>query len=320
MYIIAGFLIFLSCVLVIETGFYAVATVRNPDRRRIRRRLKALPNGAYEASPDILRKRTLSEVPWLNRILLRIPSLQSLDRLLQQADIKYPLGFVILLTLLLPATGYFITSLVTRSQVVVWTVVILLGACPLFYVYWKKMRRMQKLQRQLPDALDLIARALRAGHAFSSGLKLAAEEFDDPLGPEFENVVYEINFGVSVADALKNLAGRVECPDIKYFVISVIIQRETGGNLAEIMESIAHIIRERFRFQGRVEILAAEGKFSALVLILVPILVFVGIYLTSPQYLKALLEDPSGKYVAGISIVMMILGVLFMRKMVEIKV
>ena len=126
------------------------------------------------------------------------------------------------------------------------------ASLPLFYVQDpKKKREWPDLKNSSPKDWDLIARALRAGHAFTSGMKLAADEFGDPLGPEFEETLDEINFGVSVPDALKNLARRVDCPDLKFFVVSVILQRETGGNLAEIIENLAHLIRERFKFRGK---------------------------------------------------------------------
>jgi len=179
---------------------------------------------------------------------------------------------------------------------------------------------MKKFQRQLPDALELIARALRAGHAFSSGMKLAADEFDDPLGPEFAETLDEVNFGISVSDALKNLSGRVDCSDLKYFVVSVILQRETGGNLAEIIDSIAHLIRERFKLQGRIRVLAAEGKFSATILLILPFLVAVALRFINPAYITTLVTDPIGKVLASIGAFLMIIGILVMRRMIDIKV
>ena len=179
---------------------------------------------------------------------------------------------------------------------------------------------MEKFQAQLPEGLDLIARALRAGHAFTSGMKLAADEFDDPLGPEFTDTLDEINFGVSVSDALKNLASRADCPDLRYFVVSVILQRETGGNLAEIMESIAHIIRERFKFRGKVRTLSAEGKLSAIVLIAIPFFIVAVLRFTSPQYISALFSEPAGRVMGAVALVLMVMGIFVMKRMVSIKV
>ena len=147
---------------------------------------------------------------------------------------------------------------------------------------------MQRFEEQLPDALELIARSLKAGHAFSSGMKMVTDEFDDPVGTEFAKTLNEINFGVDVTEALKNLAKRVDCPDLNFFVISVILQKETGGNLAEILENIGHLIRERFKFYGRVRTLTAEGRLSAVVLIGLPFVIAFVIFLLNPEYIKIL--------------------------------
>ncbi|NIS71308.1 MAG: pilus assembly protein [Proteobacteria bacterium] len=320
MYIILGVLIFLACVFVIEMCHYAYTTIRNPDRSRIRKRLRALASDKYGNEASILRNRALSEVPFLNRVLLKIPMIRRLDRIVQLADVRFPLGFFALLTIVLALIGLLGGSLVTGNHVLSVIMAALFGGIPVFYLRLRKKRRMQKFQRQLPDALELIARALRAGHAFSSGMKLAADEFDDPVGTEFGRTLDEINFGVSVSDALKNLANRVDCPDLKYFVVSVIVQRETGGNLAEIIESIAHLIRERFKLHGRIRVLAAEGKLSAMILLALPFLVILALRFTNPEYIATLVTDPIGKTMAGAGAFLMIIGVLVMRRMIHIKV
>jgi tight adherence protein B len=197
-----------------------------------------------------------------------------------------------------------------------------LGAAslPLLYVRSKKNQRMGKFEKQLPEALGLIARALRAGHAFTSGMKLACEEFSDPLGPEFEETLDEINFGQSVPDALKNLGRRVDCPDLNFFVVSVILQRETGGNLAEIIEGLAHLMRERFKFRGKVRVLSAEGRLSAIILCILPILLAAFLFVFHPKVVAPLLEDPIGKALMWITGVLMVLGFLMVRRIVKVEV
>ncbi len=318
---VIGLMVFLMCVMVIETGHYAFTTIRNPDRRKVQRRLRTISaNDFGYKSTDILRKTTLSDIPWLNRILLSIPGALRLHRLLQQANVKYPLGFFIMLTMLLAVSGYYGVLLATRNQVYSAIAAFVLGCIPIFYIHSRKKQRMQKFQEQLPEALDLIARALKAGHAFPSGMRLAADEFDDPLGTEFENTLDEINFGVAVADALKSLASRVDCPDLRYFVVSVILQRETGGNLAEIIENIARLLRERFKFQGHVKTLAAEGKLSAIILTLFPFVLVLALHFINPIYIGTLVKDPIGKIMAAIAAFLMLLGIIFMKRMIKIKV
>ncbi len=321
MKILIGIIIFAVSIFVIEMLFYAYKTIRDPDRKKIRKRLKTF---SYKESknelPDILQKKVLSDVPLLNKILLRIPGRQYFNRLLQQANVDYPLGFFILLTIFLAITSCCVSSLITRNKVFVVIITLLLAGTPFFYLCLKKKKRMAKFQRQLPEGLELIARSLKAGHAFPSSMKMAADEFDDPLGPEFEETINEINFGVNVPDALKNLAERVNCADLKFFVISVILQRETGGNLAEIIESLAYIIRERFKLYGKIRTLAAEGKLSAIILGSLPFVVMIALHFTSPAYIRVLFTDPAGKIILGISAFMMALGMFVMKKMVDIEV
>jgi len=313
--------LFLTSVFVIELVVYAYRTLRDPHRKIIRKRLKRLSSCEYESdSLDITRKRVLSKVPLFNAMLLHTPGVQALDRLLRQANVQQPLGVFVLLTAVLALGGYLASASLTINTLVPFGVAACLAAIPFLYVGWKKKKRMEKFQTQLPEGLDLIARALRAGHAFTSGMKLAADEFDDPLGPEFTDTLDEINFGVSVSDALKNLASRADCPDLRYFVVSVILQRETGGNLAEIMESIAHIIRERFKFRGKVRTLSAEGKLSAIVLVAIPFFIVAVLRFTSPQYISALFSEPAGRIMGAVALVLMVMGIFVMKRMVSIKV
>ena len=149
---------------------------------------------------------------------------------------------------------------------------------------------------------------------------MVADEMDDPIGDEFDKTLNEINFGVGAPEALKTLASRVDCLDLKFFVIAVVIQRETGGNLAEILENIARIIRERFKLHGRIRILAAEGKLSAAILTGLPFVTAFVLLLANPDYIKILIRDPLGRALAGLVLSLMILGIFSMRKMIAIKV
>jgi tight adherence protein B len=237
-----------------------------------------------------------------------------------QANVKYPMGFYVLLALFLAAIGYIGGKFFLRDLYQSLLLMVTCGFLPFAYLKYLKRKRVEKFQRQLPDGMDLIARALKAGHAFTGGMNLAANEFDDPLGPEFAETLDEINYGVSVGDALKNLAARVDCGEIRYFVVGVILQRETGGNLAELMETLATLIRERFKFDGKVKTLAAEGKLSAIILILLPIGIFGYLWLTNPNFLAPLFTEPAGKFMILGAIVMMIMGAFVMKKMVDIKV
>ena len=321
MEILVGIGIFLSIVLLIEGFYFVIRTARNPERKEVKTRLRKISSVAFEDVPvDIERKKVLSKIPWFNRLLLSLRWTDRLNLLLRQADVKHPLGVFVLLSIFLAFVGLLGGSRLTSNYLIIIPLAVILGLIPLFYLLQKKKRRMGKFQRQFPDALDLIARALKAGHAFSSGLKMVADEMSDPIGTEFDNTFHEINFGVDFTEALKNLSNRVDCPDLKFFIISIILQRETGGNLVEILENIAYLIRERFKLQGRIRVLAAQGKLSATILVALPFAVALGFYLLNPKYIGVLTSDPTGRIIVLLALLLMLMGILVMRKMIDIKV
>jgi tight adherence protein B len=242
------------------------------------------------------------------------------DNLISQANAKHPIGFFILLALLLAFVGFITGTLFIKNQLAAFGLFIIGGSIPFLYLTQLKRKRIAKFKRQLPEALDLMARALKAGHAFTNGMKLAADEFDDPLGPEFAEALDEINFGISVPDALRNMTKRIDCSEIRYFVVGVILQRETGGNLAELMGILSYLIREKFKFQGKVRTLSAEGKLSAVILIALPFFIAGWLQFSNPKYLATLFIDPIGKVMMIGAALLMIIGIFVMKKMVSIEV
>jgi len=318
---IIGIGIFITVLLLIEAISLGARSLRDSESRTIKKRLRTLSAAGSDGGEiDIVRKRMLSEVPWLNRFLLNITRIHKLDRLLEQANTRMPLGFFLLLSVLLAALTAVVGSVMRMNQVAFVTLALFLGIMPFLYLMLLKQKRMEKFQEQLPDALDLIARALKAGHAFSGGLKMVADEFGDPIGTEFRKTIDEINFGVGTDQAMNNLAHRVDCPDLQFFVVSVIIQRETGGNLAEILEKIASLVRERFKLYGKIRSLAAEGKLSAIILVALPPVMALYFFLIQPEYIGLLFKDPIGiAMVVGASIAMLF-GSYVMKKMIEIRV
>jgi len=320
---IPALLIFVITVLLIEMFLYSYRLMRHPDRAVIRKRLRTIPSdttveGALDS--DIVRKRVLSDVPALNQLLLRVTAITRLDRLAQQANTRYPVGVFILLAIVLASVGFLAFSYVTENRWLCVIISALLGAAPFLWLLNKKQKRMQKFQAQLPEALDMISRSMKAGHAFTTGMRLAADEFDDPLGTELSYTLDEINFGVSVPDALKSLVRRLDCQDLNFFAVSVILQRETGGNLAEIIEKIAHLIRERFKLLQKIKTLSAEGRLSAIILACIPFVVAGILYFKNPEYIMVLYTDPTGRIMATVVLFMMILGIYVMKRIVNIKV
>jgi tight adherence protein B len=215
----------------------------------------------------------------------------------------------------------FITALSMRLPLpVALLFTVMCGALPAGYLYRLKSQRLAMFERQLPEALELVSRSLRAGHAFSVGLKLVGEEAADPIGIEFRRVFDEVSMGVALPQALQNMTDRLDSVDLRFFVTSVLVQRETGGNLAEIIDSLAGLIRMRFELQLRIKALSAEGRFSAVVLFALPIVIGGALFKMNPDYMSTLFTDPMGQNMVMLGSVLMVTGALIMKRMVAIKV
>jgi tight adherence protein B len=272
------------------------------------------------AQLNIVRKDSLSDIPWLHDLLITMRRFQPLRLLHRQADCRVPLGVFVLATPLL-ALGTFLLAL-SMHQALLLAVLfaVVLGALPAGYLYWLKSQRMAMFERQLPEALELVSRALRAGHAFSVGLKLVGDEAADPIGIEFRRVFDEVSMGVALPQALQNMTDRLDCLDLRFFVTSVLVQRETGGNLAEIIDSLAGMIRKRFELQLKVNALSAEGRFSGIILFGLPIVVGFLLYEMNPEYMGLLFTDPIGQNLVMVGSFLMVTGAIIMKRMVVIKV
>ena len=321
--IIAITAIFLALLLFMFGMVKIFKVIWNPEAKRVQNELKDISPAVPRIAPAAIRmKQQRSEIPWLNRMLSNTytPLIRWFDRLIQQSDTRQPLGVFVLLSLILALIGYWIASKLSSSYYLGVPPGVVAAVVPFFYLSMKRNRRMRKFEQQLPEALDLISRALKAGQSFTGGLQMVAQEFDDPIGPEFEKTFTQINLGASYQEALKSLTERIDCPDLNFFAISVIIQRQSGGNLAEILENISRLIRERFKLRGHVRALAAEGKFSAIILIALPFFIFLTLSITSPDYVKVLITEDLGKKLIVGSLFMMAVGVLIMKKIINIKV
>jgi tight adherence protein B len=321
-------LIFILVLVLVELGYFTLRALRSPEKKDVRTRLKALATqGEKDGTVDILKKQKLSEIIWLHHLLTRFSVVGRVTHLMEQAGVPRTPGFYILVSITLAVVGLlaggqfqsaFLPLMPSVFIIIPW--MIGLAALPYFYLRIKRTRRFRKFEEKLPEALDLIARSLKAGHAFSSGLRLVSEEMDDPIGNEFGKTLNEINFGVSNQDALINLTTRIPLDDLRFFVISVILQRETGGNLAEILENLAHLIRERFKLNGHVRVLSSQARLSAYILVAVPFVTAIVVYLINPHFFDAFFENPSGKYVLAVGGVWMTIGIFVMKRVISIRV
>jgi tight adherence protein B len=269
---------------------------------------------------DIVRKELLSEIPWLHDLLIKMRRFQPLRLLHRQADCRVSLGVFVLATPLLALGALLLALSMHQALLLALLLAVVLGALPIGYLYWLKSQRMAKFERQLPEALELVSRALRSGHAFSVGLKLVGDEAADPIGIEFRRVFDEVSMGVALPQALQNMTDRLDCVDLRFFVTAVLVQRETGGNLAEIIDSLAGMIRKRFELQLKVIALSAEGRFSAIILFGLPIGVGGILFKLNPEYMSTLLTDPIGQNMLMVGSFLMVIGAIVMKRMVAIKV
>ena len=307
-------------VLFLEGAYLAWNASRGPEAKRIEGRLRAMSAGVGTRESSLVKQRLLSKTPALDRLLLQTPRIHQLDRLLVQSGLQLTVGGFLGLTLLAALTGWVLALLSSLPALILIITGVAAGGLPLFYVLGARNKRMLAIELQLPDALDLMARAMLAGHAFPSGVKMVGEEMPEPVAGEFRIAFDEINFGISVQDALTNLATRVPSTDLRYFVISVLIQRETGGNLAELLSNISALIRARLKLLGAVRVLSAEGRLSAIILTILPFALAGVINLLNPKFLSVLWTDPAGLKISGGALVIMILGMFWMWRIIKIRV
>jgi tight adherence protein B len=314
-------LLFIAVVLMVEGMYLLWSSYKGPEANRIERRLRIMSAGAHGGGETpLLKQRLLSDTPFLQHVLLNIPRIHVLDRLLMQSGLNMKLMTFIGLSFGLAVGGFLFAQYLGLSWFFTLILLLLAGSLPYFYLVYRRDKRLQKFDEQLPDALDLIGRGVRAGHALPSALKMVADEMANPVSEEFRAAFDEVNYGFSMQEALTNLATRVPSTDLRYFVVAVLIQRETGGNLAELLDNIAALIRARHKLYGTIRVLSAEGKMSAWVLTLLPIVLAFIINLINPTFMEVLWKDPAGvKMIIGV-VILMILGVYWMRKIIKIRV
>lgn len=244
----------------------------------------------------------------------------NIGKLLEQADVPLTVPKFAAISAGLAGVGLLAGLVLHLAAVVFLPIAATLAFLPLLYVVWRKKRRLNKFGVQLPDALEMLSRCLRAGQSLASGFGLVSTEMSAPLGTEFGRVFEEQNLGFPLEQSLVDMAERMPNLDVKFFATAVILQRQTGGDLAEILDKISDLIRERFKIFGQIAALTGEGRLSGVVLLALPPLLFLTVYKLNPDYIMVLLTDPMGKKMLAGAIFMQVLGALVIRKIVNIKV
>jgi tight adherence protein B len=306
--------------LVVGIYWFMLERPETREQDELRKRLRvAGPRGAKRVE-FVKQADKLSALKALDGMLSRTTGLTgSLQRRLAQADSKTTVGGLLLTSACLFLGGAVIVGSLARLPWLGLAVGALLAYIPFFVVQFKANRRMRTFEEQFPEAIDLIARALRAGHGFTTGLAVVAEEAPQPVAGEFRLLYDQQNFGMPINDAMKAFASRIPLLDARFFVTAVLTQRESGGNLAEILTNLANVIRERFKVKRQVRVISAHGRITAWILCGLPPTLALAMMITTPSHMMVLVTDPLGNYMVFAAIFMQIAGTLIIKKLVNIE-
>jgi tight adherence protein B len=311
---------------VVIVVFGAIWMLTGTDKRQeiVRNRMatvrRAEKRGEVSLDLKLVRDELYSSVPQFQRLLMRMPWSGGLQTYINQAGLKVKAGKVVLWIAVLALGAYVFVAFFYNQAIFGIFVGLFAASLPILFVAWKRYRRLAQFEEHFPETLDLIGRAVRAGHAFTTGLEMVSKESAEPVAGEFRATFEEQNFGLPLRDALLNLTERVPLIDVRLFVTALLVQKETGGNLAELLDELARVIRERFKIYRDVRVRTAQGKLTALVLIALPLVMLVVMRILNPSYVAVLFTDPVGPKLLGAAALMQVLGALVIWKIVHIEV
>jgi tight adherence protein B len=290
-------------------------------RRQVVKQLETLGSlDMAEAAGSLLRRPIEQQPAWLRSLSAYTPRLRDLGTLIQQAGVDWRVDSLLLLCLGFGTAFGAALLIITRFLPIAAVAAALGGYLPFWYLKLKRKRRTDAFEGGLPEAIDLLGRAIRAGHPLSAGLKMVADETQDPIAGEFQRTFEEQRFGLPFDDAIIAMADRVDLVDLRILVTAILIQREVGGNLAEVLDNLAHVIRARFTIRRQLKVYTAQGRFTGYTLAVLPIIVGLAIYFINPPYIKLLFTHPMGKLMVAVAAVMQIIGYIWIRRIVDIEI
>jgi tight adherence protein B len=300
---------------------------RDARARLIRERLASVEKPAERQPGEdlaLVRDEMLSKIPAFDNLLRKSERISNMQLLLAQSDIDLRAGNLLLICLLTAVSCGLIAFVAGGSSqwapMVAWMALLLGGILPYSYISYRRTKRFQRFEELFPEAIDTLARAVRAGHAFTVALEMIANEVSDPIASEFRKLFEEQKFGLPVRDALMNLTERVPLVDVKFFVTAVMLQRETGGNLAEILDNLSYVIRERFKIMRQVRVYTAQGRLTMMLLMGLPPIIVVTMLMMNPSFIRPLFADPIGHVLVVAGITLQTLGYFVIRKIIQIQV
>lgn len=310
-------------VILLAVVFATFAFFTEPSQadKRTRERLAAIGRRPIEEIDDgIMREVTYSRIPLLDRFLRRSGVARNLRQYLEQGKVPWTVGRFVLYSLVLMAVGFAVGNLSITIGYLGWVPGLVLGFMPLSWVLYRRSARMHKFNLALPQAVDLISRGLQAGYSLPSSMFMVAEEISDPIGPEFRRTADEMNFGLPFREALLNLADRFPLEDLRFLVTAILVQKETGGNLVELLDKLAIMLRARIQLRQKVRVFTAQGRLTGAILVALPFVLFIIINMVNPGYSKPMLESETGRNVLYGTLVSMGIGVLLIRRIINIRV
>jgi tight adherence protein B len=318
-----SFLVFLFALFLVFGAYLLATHGTDAKRARLQKRLaEALLHSAHTEDIEVVlaRNELMSEIPWVNRWLVRVQAATQLKRMLDQADLHITPSRLVMFSVMAGILAALAVSVLNSWILFVIAAGLIAASLPFVHVWWKRKKRFAAFLEHLPDALDLMSRALTAGHAFSESLQMVSSEMPEPIAGEFRKTYEEQNLGLSLKLALENLTQRIPLLDLRMCVTAVLIQRETGGNLAELLEKVAYTIRERFRIMGDLKTLTTSSRMSAWLLCGLPIFVAIAVTVLNPEYMSVLWKDPRGHWLIATAMFMQVTGMLIVRKILNIKI
>jgi tight adherence protein B len=318
--VVLTFIVILGIIL---GAYYAfVVRLESDSRSKLLRRLTKPKTTSHVLKAGDLERPVdkLSNIRAIQSILSSAKGLSSpVERLIAQSGLTITVGTLVLASALLGCVGYLAVKFLTHFTALAVAATPLLASLPLMFVRWKRTRRFRTFEEQFPEAIELMARALRAGHALPTGILMVADEMPDPMGAEFKLLYDRQNFGMSLNDALKGMAERVPILDARFFTTAVLTQRETGGNLSEILDNLAAVIRDRFKVKRQVRAVTAHGRMTGWVLSALPPAIALILNVIAPSFMAPLFRDPLGVKMLAIGCTMQVMGTLIIRKLVNIR-
>jgi len=317
------FFVFLTGLFLTYTLYLFTSRASDKKRALLKERLAdAIRTSAHSTDMDVqlAREELMSEIPWMNRVLIKLQVSSKLKQMIDQADSHITVMRLVLFSLTGGALAALAVSMLSTSYLLMGFFGVMAAAFPFLHIHMKRKKRLKKFLQLLPDALDLMSRGLSAGHAFTEALQMVSTEMPEPIAAEFRKTYEEQNLGLSLKLALQNLVERVPILDLRMCVTAVLIQRETGGNLSELLEKVAYTIRERFRIMEDLKTMTLSSRWSAWLLCALPIFLAVYVTIMNPGYMDVMWRDPRGNRLLAIAAIMQVLGMLMVQKIMKIRI